>query len=308
MLKQILNVFCVSLVLVSVISCNTTKQVAEKPQKSDIVVADGKSLLWKITSKNQETPSYLFGTIHLIGTEDFFFGKQIENIIKNADLIVFEIDISNLDAPSLTNKGLLPNNQSVKDYISEEDYENLLTFMVDSVGISKSSFISAYSRMKPLFLEQMLVYQFLGDNPQSYENEILNLVEFQGTRIEGLETFSEQLDLLDQISLEKQFADLIESINNFGETKKEFSELLELYKEQDLEKLSSAINKEFKDDSVNQHLLLNNRNINWIPKIENYIQQGNAFIAVGAGHLTGQKGVIELLRQKGYTLEPIYMD
>jgi uncharacterized protein YbaP (TraB family) len=308
MFRQYFNVICAFLVLISLFSCKSTKQVADTKQNSDIVVSDGKSLLWKITSPQQETPSYLFGTIHLIGTEDFFFGTHIENLIKNASKVVLELDVTNIDIAALTNQGLLPDNKTVKDFISEEDYQILLNFMVDSVGIGKSSFESAYARMKPLFLEQMLVYKFLGDNPQSYESEIIDMIEFKGTPIEGLETFNEQLDFINQIPLERQFADLMESMKDFGKTRKDFSELLDLYKDQDIEKLSDAINKEFKDDTTYQHLLLNKRNDNWIPKIEDYISEGNVFIAVGAGHLTGENGLIELLKKKGYKLEPIYMD
>lgn len=307
--RQYFNVFCSLLVLLSAISCKTTKKAADKStQKSDIVVTDGKSLLWRITSPETETPSYLFGTIHLIGPEDFFFGDHIENLIKSASKIVLELDVTNLDLTSLTNQGLLPDNATVKEFMSEEDYGVLKSFMVDSVGIDKASFEMAYIRMKPLFLEQLLVYRFLGDNPQSYESEIVELVEFQDTPIEGLETFGEQLEFINQIPLEKQFADLIESIKDFGQTKKDFHDLLDLYKDQDLVKLSDAINKEFEGDTAYQHLLLNKRNNNWIPKIENYVREGNVFIAVGAGHLTGATGIIELLKQKGYKLEPIYMD
>jgi uncharacterized protein YbaP (TraB family) len=118
-----------------------------------------------------------------------------------------------------------------------------------------------------------------------------------------LETFEAQLNFLDQIPLDEQFEDLLYSIENWAETRTQFTKLLEAYKDQDLETLHYLIEDEMENPKMKE-LLLERRNHDWIPKLTAWINEGNSFIAVGAGHLAGEFGLIRLLRQQGYEVWP----
>ena len=135
------------------------------------------------------------------------------------------------------------------------------------------------------------------------EINLKKIAENKNKKTIGLETFEEQLQFLDAIPLENQFSSIVNTIKNYSTRTKEFNDLVQAYKNQDLMALNKAIEAE-QDTSIKENLLVK-RNKNWIPKIEQLIQQKTCFIAVGAGHLAGENGILELLRKQGFTVEPI---
>ena len=118
-----------------------------------------------------------------------------------------------------------------------------------------------------------------------------------------METFREQLDFLDQIPIEDQLQDMVDAIRDWNETKSQFEDLIAAYKRQDLEALNHLIEDEMESPKMRE-LLLNKRNTQWMPELSTWVDEGNAFIAVGAGHLEGEFGVINLLRRAGYEVWP----
>jgi uncharacterized protein YbaP (TraB family) len=300
-------------ILVLMAACKGSKDAAdagqEIPERTNDVLAAGipadyQSLFWEIRHKDALKPSYLFGTIHIIGAEDFFLGDNVKDKLIGADRLVMEIDFDEMDINAMADLGLLAEGRSMRDYLPEEDYDLVAKTLSDSIGLSRMSFESVYSRMKPLFLEQLVIYKFLGENPMSYENEFEFLAEANGVESEGLESFDDQLRFLDQIPLEQQYEDLLNSIRNWADTREQFNKLLDAYKQQDLNSLHYIIEEEMESEEMRE-LLLEKRNTDWIPQLKGYLEQGNAFIAVGAGHLAGDQGLIALLRAAGYEIRPL---
>ena len=122
--------------------------------------------------------------------------------------------------------------------------------------------------------------------------------------IEGLESIEDQMNVFNKIPDSTHARMIVEMVKNMGEQRKQFSEMVDAYKKQDLKKLSQKMSespewKGFED------ILLVNRNKNWIPRMETAMKSGTQLFAVGAGHLPGQEGVIMLLREKGYKVTPI---
>ena len=262
------------------------------------------SLLWQIWKRGSDTPpSYLYGTIHIISSADFFMGSNVQEKLELSDRLVMELDFDDMDLAAMAMSGLLPDNTTIMDYLSEDDYEFVVQMFSDSIGLSRTQFEGVYGRMKPLFLQQLIVYKFLGENPMSYENDFNETAGTNNIETLGFETFKEQLDFLDQLPLEEQFEDLLEALRNWNETKRQFAELVSAYRSQDLEALNQLIEVEMENPKMVE-LLLDKRNKNWIPKFIEWIEMGNSFFAVGAGHLGGQYGVINLLREAGYEVWP----
>jgi uncharacterized protein YbaP (TraB family) len=214
-----------------------------------------------------------------------------------------EVDLDNVNMNAIADAGLLPNNTTIKDYISPEDFEFISACLSDSIGLSKSSFLATYARMKPIFLQQLIIYKYLGQNPVSYETNFNQMAELKGIETTGLETFEQQLEFLNQIPLDEQFGDLVSALREWNETKQQFFDLLAAYKNQDLETLNRIIEDEMESPKMKE-VLLNKRNNDWIPQLKTILEEGNAFIAVGAGHLEGEFGVINLLRAAGYEVWP----
>ena len=295
------------IVAIGLLACEASKNVASTP-KMDEPLSSNNSLLWQISGNGLKAPSYLFGTMHIISNENYFFGENAKKKVKSAKNVVFEMDLSKVNIVETGLAAIIPGGKSIKDYLSEEDYNEVLIFMKDSMDINPAMFKSAYSKMKPIFLEQFLITKYLGNNPESYETNIGDMAKSQNKKIYGLETFEEQLSFLDKMPIEQQLENLVESIRNFADTRESFNKMIQKYLNQDIDGLGILINEEDTKEQFYQEELLNKRNTNWIPKLMKYFDVGSTFVAVGAGHLSGPNGVIELLRNKGYKVEPISMD
>jgi uncharacterized protein YbaP (TraB family) len=255
--------------------------------------------LWKITGNGLEKPSYLFGTIHL--TCDASFDDAINIALDETTQIVLEID---MDDPALQQKMMgdmfMKDGKTLKDFISEEDYTMLDVFFKKHVGMS----IENMQNMKPFFLSTMLYPKMLDCPMQSYELELVKIAKQQQEEVKGLETIEDQLEVFDKIPYEEQIKDLLKTAkDDLKYDKANFAKMLEVYGDEDISKLLKMI-VEDKNYSFGkyQDIFLNQRNKNWISKIESYSKDQSTFFAVGAGHLAGEEGVINLLRASGFTV------
>jgi uncharacterized protein YbaP (TraB family) len=121
----------------------------------------------------------------------------------------------------------------------------------------------------------------------------------------GIESISEQIGYIDSIPLKEQVNILMVSVSDLGEARKEFRKLVDVYKSRDIEKISSYIIESSEEYQQFGNYLLVARNKSWIPRFVNIANEHKAFIAVGAGHLGGESGVVSLLRKEGYLVEEV---
>ncbi|MBK9255614.1 MAG: TraB/GumN family protein [Saprospiraceae bacterium] len=285
--------------------CKTTKsQISDndyKPLEN--------ALLWKITGKELKEPSYLYGTIHIIGAEDFFLPKGTMTALEASKKVVFEIDVKDMtDISSLMgmmNKIFMSDGQTLKDLLNEGDYD-LVKSHFQKIGIP----IFMLERMKPMFLS---VFAYGDMDPsglqsgsmKSYEMELFEMAKNSGKETGGLETVDFQIGLFDEIPYEAQAKMLVESIKSSDSNDDSFAKMTEMYVNQNIEKMIEMISEDGNEISGFEDQLLYQRNKNWIPLILNASKSEPTFFAVGAGHLAGPKGVIHLLRNAGLTVKPV---
>ncbi len=122
----------------------------------------------------------------------------------------------------------------------------------------------------------------------------------------GLEAIDLQMKILDTIPIQTQISDMVTSIKEGKASIRIFNEMIQVYKAQNIEKLHQLTVSEDSGIANFEDVFLNNRNENWIPVIENLMKKQPTFIAVGAAHLGGSKGILNLLKSKGYIIEPIF--
>lgn len=280
-----------------IFSCNTSKSSLNN--QSEIL---DNSLLWKIDGNGLKKPSYLYGTIHLIKSEDYFLPKSFNKAFESAQKIVFEIDMTTMDEmeeiAAIMPKIMLPEEQSLSKFLSESDYNKVKEYF-NNKGIP--AFL--VDRVKPLFLSTLADVDMgaLTEDQnlyKSYEMEFQKMAEDQKKMTGGLETVDYQLSVIDSIPLEDQAKMLLSSVEDADDDNDELIKMTELYKKQDINKLYTSIKND--DISKFEKILLQNRNSNWIPKMKEMMSANNTFFAVGAGHLGGPDGVINLLRKYGY--------
>lgn len=258
------------------------------------------SLLWKVSGKNISKPSYLFGTMHLI-CNPTLSDKAVKALDETSQLYL-EIDMS--EEPNIIEEAkdfFMEDNQSIKDMISKEDYESLDLFFQKYMKIN----MELLHDVKPINITYLLFPYLLGCNAESIESELLRVTKEQQEATFGLESSEDHKKVVSDLSYPEQLIDLIELTKKDDETiKTETQKMVETYLEEDieamyLESMEGKENEEFKK------VMLNNRNKKWIPVIEKAMKEKPTFFGFGAAHLAGDEGVIKLLRELGYKVEPI---
>ena len=261
------------------------------------------SLLWKIEGNGIKKGSYLFGTMHLIEKENFIFPDKLEKLFKKSDVLVMEL-------PGLPNqleamKYITLSEGSFFDYFTPEQTDTIIRWAQDELKMSEEKFRSTMIKMKPFVVVQMATQlHFLGKT-ESYEMTFDRMAREEQKKILGLETVAEQMAIFDNLTDEQQTEMVMSGIRNMKESIDLTKTMQELYVRQNVDSLYLMILEEGGVLSEEQQNFLDERNKNWIPKINEIIVDKKAFIAVGAGHLGGPNGVIRLLQKEGYTLTPV---
>lgn len=285
-MKRILS----SLVLISISVFALTAQELED------------STLWKIEGNGLEKPSYLFGTIHI--TCDATLEDDVKKALSQTTQIVMELDMDDPTMQSKMMQGMyLKNGKTLKDFVSDKEYQTIDSLFINNMGMS----VKLLENVKPFFLMSMFYPKMIDCPMQSFELELSKVASEQNEEILGLETIEEQLKVFDDIPLEDQYADLIRMAEgNLTKDKATFSKMLKIYKDEDINALIDIMNDDA-DSTMSKHqdVLLEQRNKNWISKIGEYAKDQPTFFGVGAGHLPGKNGVIQLLRNAGYTVTAV---
>ncbi len=260
------------------------------------------TLLWEISGKGLKQPSYLFGTFHVLCPEDLMVTDAIRNKLKTTQQLVLELDF---DDPNLMTEMqqymVLTNGKTTKDYLNESDYELVSRFFQDSLGMP----FEQVAIIKPFMLTTFLYTKYLGCQPASWEQVLVQMAQAQKSEILGLETPQQQLAALDKMTYEQQATLLVEGVRDYDNMKIMMAEMVQIYKDQKMERIQESAGTYFAELEVIEKALLEDRNRKWIPQIEKLIKKNPTFFAVGAAHLGGKTGVIALLRAKGYKLTPI---
>jgi len=265
------------------------------------------TLLWRITGKNLSKPSYLFGTIHLLCADDIEISSNLRSAIKETDKVYLELDMDNLfEMMQAVQKMKMRNDTTLSDLLSKNDYEKVKAFFSKKSTIIPFSILETY---KPMLAASMIMQTSTDcDNAISMEQLIMQEAKKEAKEIKGMETMAYQLSIFDSIPYEvqaKQLVSFITDENTEEKATKDYDEMATAYRNQELSKLEALINKEEFGLNNFTDLLLYNRNKNWVNRMNTIFSSASAVVAVGAGHLPGEKGIINLLRKAGYTVEPI---
>ncbi len=296
----------VVLICLLVASCGVDKSETKKTNKEapEKYLNHENSLLWEISGKGLEHPSYLFGTVHIIPKKHFFTGENLIKKLEKSDLLVMEVrDISNILESLGALTEIYTDSGQIVDYVSSELYDSLLTYVDTAKNLSQVQFEATMSNLSPLGLYAFLGIEMKGnESTEGYELYFMDLAYDFDLELAGLETIDDQLQAFKSMSYQDVIRMLI-----ISESDANMDELYTIYKEQNLDAL---LDYTMSDESMKnaEEDLLTKRNKNWIPKIEKLIKDNRCFIAVGAAHLPGKNGVISLLRDEGYEIKAISIE
>jgi len=281
------------LLLLLVIFCGSTSYAQKQTSNS---------LLWEISGNGLQQPSFLFGTIHMICKEDFLLSETAKQKFNSSKQVYLELD---MDDPQLQMTMMqqlqLPSNESLKNKFDESDFKALDSFLMKELNMN----LAVFDQFKPMMVMSLLAQRVLScAEMESYEMNFVKMATEQKKELLGLEKVEDQLAVFDAIPDSLEIRSIMNMVNDFDAQKKEFNRMSTIYKSQDLEALYQLI-AESPEMMGSQELLLDRRNRNWIPVMDSAMKKTPTFFAVGAGHLGGNQGVLELLRKQGYSVKPI---
>lgn len=281
------------------------KTVAPKP------IAN--SLLWAISGNGLQDTSYLYGTIHLIAKADFFLTDATKTAFSKSEKVTFEInmeDMMDMGAQmSLMMKAFMNEGQTLSDFLEKEKYEEVKAHFAE-MGMNDFMW-QMMEKIKPMFLSVFGSMDMTGGGGlntgemMSYEMEFMEMAQNKEKSIGGLETAAYQMSMFDSIPYEAQAAMLYESIKVEKSSNDQLDEMVKLYKNQDLKGMMKMFAADEEGVGQYEDLLLVGRNKNWIPVMQKMMSEQVTFFAVGAGHLGGNNGVVNLLKAEGFTLTPM---
>ena len=269
-----------------------------------LIAADGKSLLWQVTGNGLVKPSDIFGTMHLMCAEDAVVSPSLKAVLKKVQQVYFEVD---MDHAGTLLGGVVDFNMKqdsqLKDFLTEDEYEQVRMFFKEHQPMLPFEMLE---RQHPLILSSGLYEFFLPcQEKNGAEVKIAELSHKLGKPTGGLESLAFQQHIFDSIPYDQQAKDLVKTINNVEHFKQSMHDMLAVYKSQDIEKLQQLTMQDESGVSTHLDMLLYNRNNNWVTSMQTIMKDTSTLFAVGAGHLAGENGVLDLLRKQGFSTQPI---
>lgn len=263
------------------------------------------SVLWEIKRNDLTFPSYLMGTLKFIGEKEFFMPAVAEEKIKASKFFVIEDQVDHHAQHELNKAVHFPKGKSLSTALTLAEYTKVQLFFQAEFGISKATFDSKYARLIPLAISISMTRLSLGEDVRFYDLELLKIAKANKLKTYSLEPIEREAEAIHKYPMADQVKALLNSVENFEVQKKEFQALMQDYPQGDLEEIYKYTLHPVENNPVFIEEFYTKRNKEWMPKIEKLLRDQPAFIAIGVSHLEGEFGVINLLKEKGYTLTPV---
>lgn len=275
-------------------------------------------LLWKVSGNGLNKPSYLFGTCHVATVKMTDSIPGFNDALTNCDAVYGEIE-----------KGDIAGAQQAMMAAIMAPADSTLSKVIDQASLAKADSvfrattqgmvsISQLETLKPAYVSTqlaliMIMQSFPGFNPmEQIDFAIQGKASQLGKELGGFETTEYQLNILYGKPISEQAESLVRTLAKLESAKASGIALAEAYKRQDLNGVFNCIIKEQNDSdepewkkqrSIDE--LIYNRNAAWAKKLQELMPKKSLLVVVGAGHLPGERGLIDLLQKAGYTVEPM---
>ena len=274
----------------------------------DSLAQSKKSFLWKVQSKTNTV--YVLGSIHYLKKEMYPLDEKIEKAFDQSNILGVEANvdhISKMDVQKLVESAFYSGDETLEKHLSPEAFE-LVKKQLTQLGGS----IEAANKYRPWFLALSLAsieIVKLGFDPNHGIDRYFLSKATEKKKIVELETLEYQINLFSALSEKDQELFLLYTLKDIKVLERELDKLIKAWTAGDEKGIESIITKSVKEDKklvpIYEKLIVE-RNKKMISKIEEYLKEKETFfVIVGAGHLVGNQGIIELLKRKGFLLEQL---
>lgn len=266
------------------------------------------NFIWKATSKTGAS-LYLVGSVHLLSADYYPLAPVFEEAFRTSDLLVEELDMGEMLAPSsqmkMLTRGMLPAGQSLDRLLSAATLTAVARSLAD-LGLP----FEPLKQFKPWMLAitlQSLAWQKAGfDADLGLDRHFYDLAQKEGMKVQGLETLDYQLSRFDGMAADVQDRLLAETVRELQTATTSFTQMADAWKRGDAKAIEAEVVADLKSQPQMYERLLLERNRAWLPQIEALFARSRpAFVVVGAAHLVGADGLLAALQARGYTIQQL---
>lgn len=261
------------------------------------------SLCWQIKGKGIKTPSYIYGTMHLADQRVIDKASAATKLLAKSKVYAMELDPENVDMSKIFGLLTTSTGNSIKAHLSDHEWK-----LLDAIFNAKmNTSVSNFDSVQPFIIATLISTTINNDNEEKatiLDLYFYNLAQKEKIPTIGIETVDEQLNVFAKLSYEEQMTMLQKAMLEENTNQNEFDNMMKYYLAGDIDSLldisnDPSIPKEFAD------ALLNSRNKKMAMRIASLIKSKSHFIGIGALHLPGEQGVLNLLREKGFKVTAV---
>lgn len=287
-------------------ACATVTDEAPAPVAEAFVPTGEGPALWKVA--DEDTTIYIFGTVHALPADVDWNSGPVKTAIETSQSLVTEVDMTPESmasmGPLVMSKAMLTDGQTLRGLMNDEQkaaYE---------AGLAKMGIpAEALDGFEPWFAAINLVQITLQKAGYSGENGVETVLEAtvpEGTERGALETIEFQLDIFDSLPIEAQIPFLLQTVENPDEGVATLGRIVDEWAVGNIDELAAMLQESAESDPMLTERLFYARNANWAEWIDDRLDSpGSVFMAVGAGHLAGEKSVQDYLAERNISVTRI---
>lgn len=269
--------------------------------------AQAGSTLWKVTSGKQVL--YIQGSSHILKQENYPLAPAIEAAYSNSTALVLEVDMAEMTSPKtqqlIMGKAILAQPDTLQTVLKPATYEKINQSCAD-IGLPAESL----QPFKPWFATMtltMVKMQKLGfDQKLGLDQYFYSKATTDGKKVIGLETIDFQIALFDSLANENPDDFVNRSLADLKMLDTEIAALIHAWETGNVETLDRLMSQSFAEYPGLYAKFITNRNKSWAKQLSKMIKDDDTYmVVVGAGHLPGKEGVINLLKAKGFSVEQL---
>ena len=258
----------------------------------------GQTLLWMVES-TEGLVTYLFGTMHVGSRVAFSYSNAALACMRRCRVFAAEMHLGEVDPVMMQEAIRLAPEQYVSRHFAPRKFQKIKKILRKAFNIN----LDHWQHQHPFMTISMLAERSMPrDYPQALDEYLWDQAEQLGMERLGLERFSDQLAVMKYISPEEQTRQLAQVARNPARFRRQIRQLVTMYQQQDIRALYRHSKRQLQNL---RGLMLYNRNIFMAERIEALQSEGGLFAAFGAAHLAGDRGVVALLKKKGFKVKPM---
>ena len=271
------------------------------------LAAQAQSPVWAL--KGAHNTVYLAGSVHLLKKDDTSLPPAFDRAYADAKTLVMEVDIDDVDSPEaqelILQKGMFADGTTLRDSIGEARYARVVT-EATRLGLPAEGLQQFEPWALALTLTQLEYVQLGFDPDAGVERQLGRRAHADGKHIQGLETLAQQINILASLSKDDQAAFLDETVTEMHDADRETQQIVAAWRSGNAAKLAALMTEDFRNFPSLYFALVTERNRRWLPQIERLLKADqNYLVIVGALHLVGDGGLLQMTRAEGLEPRPL---